>query len=310
MKVPYVTCESNEKTRMWTVTAHAGKGTGAVRFSTSVGYELGVIGMSAAINQCLQTVAMASAGGGVTGPPVVALESVDFAAGDAYSAPTLQLGLKLLGGVHVASSSQLVAKLEAALNVALAESGVLAGGGSAGGGAGGSSFGSSSAVLNILRATFPALETTSERCPVVGEPCGKSPWKLVALVPHLNDAHSWTFEQIADWLDSLDVDLSEGGKPTTEQLAQLTHKSPQPPLLKYGQPGFGKTLIALTTQTAKTYDDFYKKYLAGLPPDSVVFGDSVLAKEAGLKELEMQLLGAGGEEKAAVDEDEEEEGVA
>lgn len=34
------------------------------------------------------------------------------------------------------------------------------------------------------------------------------PGSIVWLITHLNDLHAWTREEIADWLDNLDIDLT------------------------------------------------------------------------------------------------------
>jgi hypothetical protein len=47
-------------------------------------------------------------------------------------------------------------------------------------------------------------------CPVSG--CYGDSWKphLKAAIVHLNDRHHWTREDIADWLDTLPLDLTIG----------------------------------------------------------------------------------------------------
>jgi hypothetical protein len=56
---------------------------------------------------------------------------------------------------------------------------------------------------NLLK-MFPGLKENA-RCPV----CEKAPLQMVVdLVIHLNDTHKWTRMQVADWTESLDIDLT------------------------------------------------------------------------------------------------------
>lgn len=75
-----------------------------------------------------------------------------------------------------------------------------------------------------LRAKLPAL---SERMECIVEECGKGGpdasfkddpllWSLYGLIAHLNDYHEWPRHDVADWLDTLALDLTfptpdEGG---------------------------------------------------------------------------------------------------
>lgn len=73
---------------------------------------------------------------------------------------------------------------------------------------------------NELAELVPALKSYARPCPAVrdqihqatvppGERCGCiDPMLLKHLIQHLNDTHEWPREQIADWLDTLDVDLT------------------------------------------------------------------------------------------------------
>ena len=63
-------------------------------------------------------------------------------------------------------------------------------------------------VVTGLISVIPALATFETTCPVAGCDAYKHPRLLTRLIPHLNDnKHRWSREQIADWLDTLDVDL-------------------------------------------------------------------------------------------------------
>lgn len=57
----------------------------------------------------------------------------------------------------------------------------------------------------LLSKVLPALALEQ-----VSSPCDHVIWRgdLQSIIVHLNDNHQWTREQIADWLDSLDVDLT------------------------------------------------------------------------------------------------------
>jgi len=62
-------------------------------------------------------------------------------------------------------------------------------------------------VVDELSDLFPNLHGEQMRCPK--SKCrGKYKADLASMIQHLNDYHKWTRERIADWLDSLDVDLS------------------------------------------------------------------------------------------------------
>lgn len=58
----------------------------------------------------------------------------------------------------------------------------------------------------------PAKLSPEERCQWEGDPesdfLTKHKVRIKTLIMHLNDSHKWTREQIADWLETLDVDLS------------------------------------------------------------------------------------------------------
>lgn len=61
-------------------------------------------------------------------------------------------------------------------------------------------------VVSELVRMIPDLEKTV-LCPVIVEDTFFGPVSLVNVVMHLNDDHKWTREQIADWLDTLDLNL-------------------------------------------------------------------------------------------------------
>jgi hypothetical protein len=44
-----------------------------------------------------------------------------------------------------------------------------------------------------------------EECPVEG--CGNN-FHLGTLITHINDTHAWTFDEIADWLESSDKNVN------------------------------------------------------------------------------------------------------
>lgn len=64
-------------------------------------------------------------------------------------------------------------------------------------------------ILNVFVHVFPALDT------IVKSPCDcekefdfKGYDRLWFVIMHLNDRDQWTREEIADWLDTFDLDLS------------------------------------------------------------------------------------------------------
>jgi hypothetical protein len=72
-------------------------------------------------------------------------------------------------------------------------------------------------VSRELAKLFPdAVTTWFDSCPMLarGEKCiygltwGPSKWNVLDVVVHLNDKHKKTREEIADWLESLDVNLA------------------------------------------------------------------------------------------------------
>lgn len=76
-------------------------------------------------------------------------------------------------------------------------------------------------VVKALTKAIPGLQGATASCPAcrAGEPLSvpacpcesctpRGPQKLVNVVVHLNDAHRWTRGQVADWLETLDVDLT------------------------------------------------------------------------------------------------------
>lgn len=73
-----------------------------------------------------------------------------------------------------------------------------------------SGYGESS-VVNELAKLCPAIKTTNTTCP----DC-KQGGTIANLIPHINDHHKWSREKIADWLETLDVDLTL--KPVQKEL--------------------------------------------------------------------------------------------
>lgn len=59
-------------------------------------------------------------------------------------------------------------------------------------------------VGSTMKKLVPALSTVL-KCP--GKDCSHKEMTLSSIIVILNDRHKWTREQIADWLDSLDLDL-------------------------------------------------------------------------------------------------------
>lgn len=64
-----------------------------------------------------------------------------------------------------------------------------------------------SSVLRLNERLIPGLHCKGQSCPGCGI------WEgdfagLSELIIHLNDQHEWTLLEIADWLDTLDLDLT------------------------------------------------------------------------------------------------------
>lgn len=69
-------------------------------------------------------------------------------------------------------------------------------------------------AMDLVAKQFPVLVTTDVRCPdKKSKYCPQSSddaMNLLNMIIHLNDYCGWTRERIADWLDTLDVDLKFG----------------------------------------------------------------------------------------------------
>lgn len=65
-------------------------------------------------------------------------------------------------------------------------------------------------VVNALIILWPALKDHRVLCPartIVEDNKCFTEQRLFRIIIHLNDYHGWSREQIADWLETLDVDL-------------------------------------------------------------------------------------------------------
>jgi hypothetical protein len=93
-------------------------------------------------------------------------------------------------------------------------------------------------VMNDLGRSIPGIYELVT-CPV--KDCKWRQDRIVNMVQHLNDgSHSWTREQIADWLESLDVDLTFPAEPPPPQ-----------PKLPQADPDKVLFIIATTYETAR-----------------------------------------------------------
>lgn len=61
-------------------------------------------------------------------------------------------------------------------------------------------------VQRNLKALFPALNEQAS-CPACAKLNDSTTGTIDKMIIHLNDVHTWTREAVADWLESLDVDL-------------------------------------------------------------------------------------------------------
>ena len=73
-------------------------------------------------------------------------------------------------------------------------------------------------VQATLQALLPALNQIHHSCPDKECEFSRLPRDLTDTIIHLNDIHKWPRERIADWLDTLDVDLSFP-TPETKEIA-------------------------------------------------------------------------------------------
>lgn len=69
-------------------------------------------------------------------------------------------------------------------------------------------------MIAVFRESLPnLLHGNTYRCPAREEephlchPDTEPPFDMMDMIMHLNDDHEWSREQIANWLDTLDVDL-------------------------------------------------------------------------------------------------------
>lgn len=61
-------------------------------------------------------------------------------------------------------------------------------------------------AVRALGDLVPSLVRRSAVCPACEDT--KSTMSILWSIIHLNDRHEWTREAIADWLDTIDVDLT------------------------------------------------------------------------------------------------------
>lgn len=57
-------------------------------------------------------------------------------------------------------------------------------------------------MLRDLYDFFPVLQAGEADCPAC-----ESTWLLSSLIPHMNDNHKWSREEIADWLEESDLNI-------------------------------------------------------------------------------------------------------
>ena len=70
----------------------------------------------------------------------------------------------------------------------------------------GSSHISSASTMPVIREMLPDIDSMEATHPVTGDYL-----HLTSIIMNLNDVHGWTREAIADWLDTLDHDLTLKG---------------------------------------------------------------------------------------------------
>lgn len=84
-------------------------------------------------------------------------------------------------------------------------------------------------VLGTLKKAIPGLKNARANCPA-SKTCGSEVYHdmpVTEVIIHLNDTHKWTREKIADWLETLDVDLSfqEPAEPPENPCEEVADKS-------------------------------------------------------------------------------------
>ena len=69
-------------------------------------------------------------------------------------------------------------------------------------------LGGSYQILLLLRQYFPDVMKFKTTCPHMTCLVKDNIWEVQKLIPHVNDRHKWNREQIADWIETLDVDIT------------------------------------------------------------------------------------------------------
>ena len=65
----------------------------------------------------------------------------------------------------------------------------------------------SNSPVSSLSKIFPVLKAKNVTCQ--DKDCKNSHgWRMMTLITHLNDDHAWSREAIAEWLESLDLDIN------------------------------------------------------------------------------------------------------
>lgn len=62
--------------------------------------------------------------------------------------------------------------------------------------------------ISYITKMAPGIEDIDVPCPACVDSLTHTPTNILIMIVMLNDDHHWTREQIADWLDSLDEDLT------------------------------------------------------------------------------------------------------
>lgn len=96
-------------------------------------------------------------------------------------------------------------------------------------------------VVDGLSKLVPSIATELVACPA----CIGVEAPIATVIPHINDTHRWTREQIADWLETLNIDLTIRPQDKTEEIPD----APDNP------PGQGSVAISGATYSFVIYDD-------------------------------------------------------
>jgi len=101
-------------------------------------------------------------------------------------------------------------------------------------------IGGSNSIVSELLSICPGLGKVQRPCPE----CKAAPGYLTALIPHVNDAHQWSREKIAEWLDIIALD-----DPTVDFTIQPKKEKHEYPSVGPDSEKAAKTILGYGTVT-------------------------------------------------------------